>query len=106
MPAPKVAAFSAQGPNPISLHIHKPDVIAPGVHILASWSDRISPSEFGFDSRRTKYNIISGTSMATPHVAGIAALLKSAHPTWSPSAIRSALMTTATTVDDTNQVRA
>lgn len=105
MPAPKVAAFSAQGPNMISLHIHKPDVIAPGVHILASWSDRISPSEYGFDNRRTKYNIISGTSMATPHVAGIAALLKSAHPTWSPSAIRSALMTTATTVDDTNQVR-
>ena len=106
MPAPKVAAFSAQGPNSISLKIHKPDVIAPGVHILASWSDRISPSEYGFDSRRTKYNIISGTSMATPHVAGIAALLKSAHPTWSPSAIRSAIMTTATTVDDTNQVRA
>ncbi|XP_068658719.1 subtilisin-like protease SBT1.5 [Aristolochia californica] len=94
-PAPVVASFSARGPNPESPDILKPDVIAPGLNILAAWPDRVGPSGLPSDKRRTEFNILSGTSMACPHVSGLAALLKAAHPTWSPAAIRSALMTTA-----------
>lgn len=75
----------------------KPDVIAPGVDILASWPDNISPSRMEEDTRRSGFNILSGTSMSCPHVSGIAALLKGAHPDWTPAMIRSALMTTAYT---------
>ncbi|XLT23849.1 hypothetical protein HN873_055141 [Arachis hypogaea] len=100
-PAPVVASFSARGPNPESAEILKPDVIAPGLNILAAWPDNVSPSGVASDERRTEFNILSGTSMACPHVSGLAALLKAAHPDWSPAAIRSALMTTAYTVDNT-----
>ncbi|XP_027337902.1 subtilisin-like protease SBT1.5 [Abrus precatorius] len=99
-PAPVVASFSARGPNPESPEILKPDVIAPGLNILAAWPDRVGPSGIPSDGRRTEFNILSGTSMACPHVSGLAALLKAAHPDWSPAAIRSALMTTAYTVDN------
>uniref|UniRef100_A0A2P2NFU3 Subtilisin-like protease n=1 Tax=Rhizophora mucronata TaxID=61149 RepID=A0A2P2NFU3_RHIMU len=99
-PAPVVATFSARGPNPESPEILKPDVIAPGLNILAAWPDRLGPSGILSDKRRTEFNILSGTSMACPHVSGLAALLKAAHPEWSPAAIRSALMTTAYTVDN------
>ncbi|KAE9605800.1 putative cucumisin [Lupinus albus] len=99
-PAPVVASFSARGPNPVSPEILKPDIIAPGLNILAAWPDRIGPSGVPSDGRRTEFNILSGTSMACPHVSGLAALLKAAHPDWSPAAIRSALMTTAYTVDN------
>ncbi|OIW02493.1 hypothetical protein TanjilG_05086 [Lupinus angustifolius] len=99
-PAPVVASFSARGPNPESPEILKPDIIAPGLNILAAWPDRIGPSGIPSDGRRTEFNILSGTSMACPHVSGLAALLKAAHPDWSPAAIRSALMTTAYTVDN------
>ncbi|KAL1207297.1 Subtilisin-like protease SBT1.5 [Cardamine amara subsp. amara] len=99
-PAPVVASFSARGPNPETPEILKPDVIAPGLNILAAWPDRIGPSGVPSDNRRTEFNILSGTSMACPHVSGLAALLKAAHPDWSPAAIRSALMTTAYTVDN------
>ncbi|KAK7285688.1 hypothetical protein RJT34_20466 [Clitoria ternatea] len=98
-PAPKVAAFSARGPNPESPEILKPDVIAPGLNILAAWPDGVSPSGVHSDERRSEFNILSGTSMACPHVSGLAALLKGAHPAWTPAAIRSALITTAYTVD-------
>ncbi|KAL6568333.1 hypothetical protein OROHE_004017 [Orobanche hederae] len=94
-PAPVVASFSARGPNPQTPEILKPDLIAPGVNILAAWPDNIGPSSIPSDKRRTEFNILSGTSMACPHVSGLAALLKAAHPEWSPAAIRSALMTTA-----------
>ncbi|MBO8584323.1 S8 family serine peptidase, partial [Staphylococcus aureus] len=75
--------------------ILKPDVIAPGVNILAAWTEAAGPTGLESDARKTEFNILSGTSMACPHVSGAAALLKSAHPDWSPAAIRSALMTTA-----------
>ncbi|KAF7135988.1 hypothetical protein RHSIM_Rhsim08G0095800 [Rhododendron simsii] len=94
-PSPVVAAFSSRGPNPITSQVLKPDLLAPGVNIIAAWTGRTGPTELASDNRRVAFNIISGTSMATPHVSGLAALLKGAHPQWSPAAIRSALMTTA-----------
>ncbi|GMY34727.1 subtilisin-like protease SBT1.5 [Fagus crenata] len=102
-PAPVVASFSARGSNPETPEIVKPDVIAPGLNILAAWPDSVGPSGMALDKRRTEFNILSGTSMACPHVSGLAALLKAAHPEWSPAAIRSALMTTAYTVDNRGQ---
>ncbi|KZV29884.1 hypothetical protein F511_17308 [Dorcoceras hygrometricum] len=98
-PSPVVAAFSSRGPNPITARILKPDMIAPGVNILAGWSRAVGPTGLSEDARRVEFNIISGTSMSCPHVSGLAALLKGAHPDWSPAAIRSALMTTAKVVD-------
>ncbi|RCV31349.1 hypothetical protein SETIT_6G169800v2 [Setaria italica] len=101
-PAPVVAAFSARGPNPQSPEILKPDLIAPGLNILAAWPSGVGPAGIPSDTRRTEFNILSGTSMACPHVSGLAALLKAAHPTWSPAAIKSALMTTAYVRDNSN----
>ncbi|XP_008780099.1 subtilisin-like protease SBT1.3 [Phoenix dactylifera] len=100
-PSPVVAAFSSRGPNILTLEILKPDVVAPGVNILAAWSGDASPSSLLADHRRVRFNILSGTSMSCPHVGGVAALLKASHPDWSPSAIKSALMTTAYTHDNT-----
>ncbi|KAK4479771.1 hypothetical protein RD792_015306 [Penstemon davidsonii] len=93
--APRVATFSSRGPNSIIPDILKPDVTAPGVDILAAFSPKAPPSEVPSDKRSVKYSILSGTSMSCPHVAGAAAYIKSLHPDWSPSAIKSALMTTA-----------
>ncbi|EFJ05926.1 hypothetical protein SELMODRAFT_187138 [Selaginella moellendorffii] len=102
-PAPVVAGFSSRGPNSIGQDIIKPDVTAPGVNILAAWSE-IAPAYYeNYDTAKpvyVKYNIISGTSMSCPHVTGALAMLKSAYPSWSPAALRSAIMTTATTQDD------
>ncbi|CAN1343128.1 Subtilisin-like protease SBT1.7 [Linum perenne] len=72
-----------------------PTVIAPGVNILAGWTGKLGPTGLAADPRRVEFNIISGTSMSCPHVAGLAALVKAAHPEWSPAAVKSALMTTA-----------
>ncbi|KAF5743579.1 Subtilase 1.3 [Tripterygium wilfordii] len=94
-PSPVVAAFSSRGPNFLTLEILKPDLVAPGVDILAAWTGDLSPSSLPTDHRKVKFNILSGTSMSCPHVSGIAALLKAKHPEWSPAAIKSALMTTA-----------
>lgn len=66
----------------------------PGVEILAAWPPIASPSGAVEDNKRVLYNIISGTSMACPHVTAVAAYVKSFHPTWSPAALKSALMTT------------
>ncbi|KAK6938611.1 PA domain [Dillenia turbinata] len=96
-PSPVLAAFSSRGPNPITPEILKPDLIAPGVNILAGWTGAAGPTGLAEDKRRVSFNIISGTSMSCPHVSGLAALLKAAHPEWSPAMIRSALMTTAYT---------
>ncbi|KAG1361947.1 subtilisin-like protease SBT1.6 [Cocos nucifera] len=102
-PAPVVASFSGRGPNGLSPEFLKPDLIAPGVNILAAWTDAVGPTGLHSDGRKTEFNILSGTSMACPHVSGAAALLKSAHPGWSPAAIRSAMMTTASLVDNRQQ---
>ena len=84
-----MASFSARGPGP-SADILKPDLTAPGVNILAGFTpDAVNamPGE--------NFAYLSGTSMSTPHIAGVAALLLQAHPDWSPAVIKSALMTTA-----------
>ncbi|EFH44095.1 subtilase family protein [Arabidopsis lyrata subsp. lyrata] len=83
----KVAAFSCRGPNSVSPAILKPDIAAPGVSILAAISPLNPEQQNGF-------GLLSGTSMSTPVVSGIIALLKSLHPNWSPAAMRSALVTT------------
>ncbi|XP_051139957.1 subtilisin-like serine-protease S [Andrographis paniculata] len=92
--APRVPSFSSKGPNMLTPEILKPDLIAPGLNILAAWSPATANRNF---------NVLSGTSMACPHVTGIVALIKSVHPSWSPSAIKSAMMTTASTLDKQRQ---
>uniref|UniRef100_M1D905 P69B protein n=1 Tax=Solanum tuberosum TaxID=4113 RepID=M1D905_SOLTU len=96
--APIIAAFSSRGPSIASPGILKPDIIGPGVNILAAWPTSVD------DNKNTKstFNIISGTSIPCPHLSGVAALLKSAHPDWSPAAIKSAIMTTAYTLNLAN----
>ncbi|CAI0476614.1 unnamed protein product [Linum tenue] len=89
--APQVAVFSSRGPNSASPGILKPDILGPGVLVLAAWPT----SKDGNNKTKSTFNVISGTSMSCPHLAGIAALLKSSHPDWSPAAIKSAIMTTA-----------
>ncbi|CAA7046651.1 unnamed protein product [Microthlaspi erraticum] len=91
--ASKVARFSSRGPNSISPAILKPDIAAPGSGILAA-----VPSETG-----AGYEFMSGTSMATPTVTGIVALLRQKRPKWSPAAIRSALVTTALQTDPSGE---
>lgn len=102
-PAPKVASFSSRGPNHLTPEILKPDVIAPGVNILAGWTGASAPTDLDIDPRRVEFNIISGTSMSCPHVSGIAALLRKAYPNWSPAAIKSALVTTAYNLDNSGK---
>ncbi|KAG5582743.1 hypothetical protein H5410_053370 [Solanum commersonii] len=87
--APMVAYFSSRGPCMQSQGILKPDIIGPGVNILAAW-----PISIGGETTSLTFNILSGTSMSCPLLAGVAALLKGAHPDWSPAAIKSAIMTT------------
>jgi hypothetical protein len=78
--SPSMTSFSSAGPTPISLRL-KPDLVAPGASILSS-----AP-----DGWRTS----SGTSMATPHVSGAAALLLQRHPEWTPADVKAALTVTA-----------
>ena len=84
-----IASFSARGPGPVA-DILKPDLTAPGVNIIAGFTPDPANATAG-----ENFAYLSGTSMSTPHIAGVAALLRQAHPNWSPAAIRSALMTTA-----------
>lgn len=74
----------------------QPDIIAPGVGILAAAIPIVeSGSQIPNGKKISNFAIKSGTSMACPHVAGAVAFVRSAHPKWSPSMIRSALMTTS-----------
>ncbi len=89
----KMAGFSSRGANPAVPSMIKPDVTAPGVDVLAAYHTPAgtlpgSPAE---------YNIISGTSMSSPHTAGSGALIRAAYPDWSPDEVKSALMTPAFT---------
>ncbi|KAL5567635.1 hypothetical protein UlMin_024210 [Ulmus minor] len=93
--APFVVSFSSRGPNPITRDILKPDLTAPGVDILAAWTQGSTLTGLVGDKRVVPFNIISGTSMSCPHATAAAAYVKSFHPSWSPAAIKSALMTTA-----------
>ncbi|WP_426342027.1 S8 family serine peptidase [Pseudoduganella sp. S-14] len=104
-PAPVMAGFSSRGPNMGDGNILKPDVTAPGVDIIASYAAPLNPAETAAVAAgapgQQAYASIQGTSMASPHVAGLGLLLRQAHPDWSPAAIKSALMTTAyDTLDD------
>ncbi|KAK6274844.1 hypothetical protein POUND7_004553 [Theobroma cacao] len=105
--SPSAASFSSRGPSLASPGILKPDIIGPGVNILVAWPFSLSNNT----NSTSTFNLISGTSMSWPHLSGIAALLKSSHPAWSPAATKSAMMTSTNlfniggkpTVDDTLQ---
>ncbi len=86
-----MAGFSSRGPNRLSADIIKPDITAPGVNILAG----ASPLPYGNAVQGELFQSISGTSMSSPHVAGLFALIKQANPDWSAAIAKSALMTTA-----------
>ena len=88
--APNMTYFSSRGPNGPVPDIIKPDITAPGHQIVAGDAP-------GVNAFSDSFQAISGTSMSSPHVAGLFALLKQAHPDWSAAAARSAIMTTANT---------
>jgi subtilisin family serine protease len=89
--APSMTIFSSRGPDPVAEDIIKPDVTAPGIQILAGNSPTPDPGLYPGEL----FQAIAGTSMASPHVAGLFALIKQAHPDWSSAMAKSALMTTA-----------
>ncbi|KAK1668078.1 hypothetical protein QYE76_056237 [Lolium multiflorum] len=99
--SPKVMFYSARGPDPedntlANADILKPNLIAPGSSIWGAWSSLgLDSAEFIGES----FAMLSGTSMAAPHVAGLAALIKQKFPSFSPAAIGSALSTTTTLSD-------
>ncbi len=80
-----MAVLSSRGPN-VNADWIKPDVTAPGTNIFAAYMG--GPEDFG---------MMSGTSMASPHVAGAATLIRSLYPTWTPAEVQSALMMTSWT---------
>ncbi|KAH7681787.1 Peptidase S8 subtilisin-related protein [Dioscorea alata] len=92
LPAPQVCDFSSRGPSLMNGGILKPDVIAPGEEILGA-----SPDLRPLYNNYFMYE--SGTSMATPHVLGVMALIKKKYPTWSPATIQLAIITSADEVD-------
>ncbi|KAJ8526852.1 hypothetical protein K7X08_029329 [Anisodus acutangulus] len=89
--APSATSFSSRGPSLASPGILKHYIIGPEVNVLAA--THISTE----NKTRTDltFNIVSGTSISCPHLSGIVALLKSAHPDWSPATIKSTIMTTS-----------
>lgn len=98
-PAPVMANFSSRGPNLGDSNILKPDLTAPGVDVIASVTPALTVAQHDAVAAGTlvppaNYESYQGTSMSSPHVAGLALLMKQAHPSWSPAAIKSALMTT------------
>ena len=92
---PQITSFSSRGPSlGNGGDLLKPDIAAPGTSILAA----VAPPSNG----KHKFDFYSGTSMASPHVAGIAALYFGVHPKWSPMAVKSAIMTTSSRVKKSN----
>ena len=95
---PQIAGFSSRGPLlAAGSDLLKPDVAAPGVAVLAG----VSPIGTGGDN----FGFLSGTSMASPHVAGFGALILGKNPKWSPAAVKSAMMTTAGDVRNADGTR-
>jgi len=92
--ADAVAIFSARGGPAQDLGVGKPDLTAPGVQILSANTAAPYP-EGEYGPVGELFQVIQGTSMSSPHVAGAAALLKGLHPAWGPGRIKSALMTTS-----------
>ena len=88
--APSMTIFSSRGPNAISPDLIKPDITAPGLQILAG----NTPTPIG-GVQGELFQAIAGTSMSSPHIAGLFALIKQEHPDWSAAMAKSALMTTA-----------
>ncbi|XP_075516915.1 subtilisin-like protease SBT3 [Primulina tabacum] len=103
--APAVSDFSSRGPARSFQGILKPDIMAPGTLILAAYNPQVGRTRIGRGIfLESDYTLSSGTSMSCPHISGIAALLKVVHPEWSPAAIQSAMMTTASQLDNTKQL--
>lgn len=102
-PGDRMAPFSSRGPASDGKLGIKPDVTGPGVNILSTWPayGKTNPDA----SYSEAYSRISGTSMATPHIAGLALLLKQLRPEWTPMDIRAALANTADTIYDDNGTR-
>ncbi|KAI5059612.1 hypothetical protein GOP47_0025931 [Adiantum capillus-veneris] len=103
--APQVALYSSRGPGVKDYTLQdsdilKPNILGPGSLIWGAWSP-IGTDEPDFQGEH--FAMMSGTSMATPHIAGVAALIRQAHPDWSPAAIASAMMTTALVTDNKGQ---
>ena len=101
--APVMADFSSRGPNKANGNILKPDITGPGVDIIAGYVAALTLAErdavvLGTLTPPPNANSLSGTSMSSPHIAGAAALLKQLYPSWSPSAIKSAMMTSTNDV--------
>jgi minor extracellular serine protease Vpr len=84
-----MAGFSSQGPTDVDFRV-KPDVVAPGVNVLSSVPANACPA-----AERPCWAFFQGTSMATPHLAGSAAVVRGLHPTWDAWQIRSAIVNTA-----------
>jgi hypothetical protein len=87
-----MAAFSSRGPGGQFL---KPDITGPGVQVLAG--NTPTPDAVAAGPAGQYFQAIAGTSMSAPNLAGSAILVKAVHPAWTPGAIKSAIMTTATT---------
>ncbi|PNX75243.1 subtilisin-like protease-like protein [Trifolium pratense] len=86
--APNIDSYSSRGPSYSCPFVLKPDITAPGISILAAWPTNVPMLKFDQSHKYfSDYNLNSGTSMAYPRVAGVAALVKGAHHNWSPAAI-------------------